>query len=268
MDCAEIRQGFMTGGVPSGQAVAEHVRWCPHCAQLLRNAAALGRRLATAVGGESAELDTQLVATEALLAKERGLRAFLRSRSTRVRWALSLTLPALLLACEALRRRIPWRALGSSRLFLVLLLFGLLGLVAHSALRPLPIARRAARARSVLAGLAWCLPCVLWFSPEARASSEDLSGSFALRSLTCFGYGSALAAPSFALLWAMDRGVQVSYQVWALGAGTVALVANSILLLHCPSTDRAHLMMGHFSIGLAWLLATSAIWWTRPVGDR
>jgi hypothetical protein len=104
----------------------------------------------------------------------------------------------------------------------------------------------------------------LWFAPEARASSEELTGNFAVRSFACFAYGSALAAPSFALLWALDRGVEVPFRVWALAAGVVALVSNLILLLHCPITDRAHLVAGHFSIGLAWFLAVSlGEWWRR-----
>ena len=261
MDCAEIRQGFMAGGAPSGRAVDEHVEWCPHCRELLRNAAALGRRLAGATGGATGALGAQLTATEALLARERGVRAFLRSRSTRVRWALTLLLPTLLLARELWRGRVPWRDVSSPRMLGGLLLAGLLGVVTHSALRPLPVERRAARLRSALALVAWCLPCVLWLAPETRVNADDWSGELALRSLTCFAYGSALAAPSFALVWALDRGVRVPYRVWALAAGTVGLVANLVLALHCPSTNGAHLLAGHFSIGLVWLVAASSVFW-------
>jgi hypothetical protein len=172
----------------------------------------------------------------------------------------------LLLVRELLRKRVSVRELGATRTLAGLLLLGLFAVVAHSALRPLPIERRAARLRSVLALVAWCLPCVLWFAPEARASAEDLSSGFALRSLACFGYGSALAAPSFALLWAFERGDAIPFRVWALGAGLVALLSNVILLLHCPNTHRAHLIAGHFSIGLSWFMAISiADWWRNRV---
>jgi hypothetical protein len=240
------------------------VQSCTQCAELFENGALLGRRLASATPVVPDGLDAQLLVTESLIDQERGLRAFLRSRSTRLRWLLSLSLPALLLAREFARRRVPWQKFSASRVVAGLLLLGLLGLVAHSALHPLPIARRAARLRSVLAMLAWCLPCVLWFAPEAQASADEFSGNFAWRSLACFGYGSALAAPSFALLWAMDRGVRVPYRVWALSAGMVGLVANLILMVHCPIANRAHLVAGHLSIGLAWLIAVStAEWWMR-----
>ena len=264
MDCAEIRQGFMTGEVPAGVSVDEHLRVCGHCAELFNNSGELGLRLASIGREATGSTSSQLAENEALLAHERGLRAFLRSRSTRVRWALSLCLPALLLARELVRRRVPWRELGAPRMLGGLGLLGLFGLVASSALRPLPIERRAARLRSALAVVAWCLPCVLWFAPEAQASADEFSGAFAWRSLSCFAYGSALAAPSFSLLWAMDRGVSVPFRVWALAAGGVALLANLILLLHCPITSRAHLVVGHFSIGLAWFAAVStADWWLR-----
>src|SRR5665213_1399730 len=95
----------MTGEVPSGAAVKRHLRVCGHCAELFDNSGELGLRLAS-VGSEAAgSTSSQLAENESLLAQERGLRAFLRSRSTRVRWALSLCLPALLLARELARQQ-------------------------------------------------------------------------------------------------------------------------------------------------------------------
>jgi hypothetical protein len=266
VDCAEIRQEFLTGNVPSGPSLAGHLRSCPHCAELFVNQAALGRHLARAapeLRDDAQRFSVQLASAEAAILREHGLRAFLRSRSTRMRWVLSLSVTALLLLRELARGRVPWRSLGSPRLLGGVVLVALLALVTRTALRPLPIERRAARLRWVLALVAWCLPCLMWFVPEAQGS-EDFTGSFALRSLACFAYGSALAAPSFVLLWALDRGQWVPFRVWALGAGVVALAANLILLLHCPLTNRAHLVAGHFSIGLSWFVAVSmGEWWRR-----
>jgi hypothetical protein len=230
----------------------------------LFGSAELGQRLAGAGSRATGNLSEQLRATESLIAGERGLRAFLRSRSTWARWAASLIFSAAFLMRELLCTRVSLRELGATRLLVALLSFGLLGLVAHSALRPWPIARRAARRRALFAWLAWSVPCVLWLAPEARAGTDDLASTgFALRSLTCFGYGSALSAPSVALLWAFDRGQSAPFRVLALGAGWVALLSSSILLVHCPSTERAHLIAGHCSIGLAWFMAVSAASWCR-----
>jgi hypothetical protein len=261
VDCLDIRQRLVTGDIVSGALEDAHVRGCQQCADLLADRAALGRRLASATPALALDSSAQLDATEALLAKEHGLRAYLRSRSTRARWALTLTLPTLLVARELFRRRIPVREVGVPKLIAALVLLGILGLALHSALRPLPIERRAARLRSALSVVAWCLPFALWLVPEAHASAEELSSGFAGRSLACFAYGSALGAPCLALLWALDRGKCVPFRVWALAAGCVALVANVILVLHCPLTDGAHLLAGHFSIGLVWFAAVSSAEW-------
>lgn len=254
----------MTGGVPSGAAVDEHLMQCSHCSELFGDAARLGRHLG-AVPRTPGDMTLQLVATESLLAREHGLRAFLRSRSTRVRWALCLTLATALIAYELQRKRVVVHELGTSRLLAGLLLLIVLALITRSSLRPWPLERAAARLRTLLALVAWTLPCMLLFAPEARAGAEDFSSSgFALRSLACFGYGSALAAPSFALLYAFDRDERVPHRVLASAAGLVAVLSSLILLVHCPSTQRAHLIAGHFSIGLVWFVAVSiASFWRR-----
>jgi hypothetical protein len=267
VDCSEIRQGFVTGGIPSGAAVDDHLKRCSHCCELFRDEARLGRHLAAAAPVTSGDTRSQLVATESLVARERGLRAFLRSRSTRVRWTLCLTLAAALLGGELLRKRVVLHELGTSRSFVGLLLLATLALITRSALRPLPLERSAARVRTLLALVAWTLPCMLLFAPEARAGADDFSSSgFALRSLACFGYGSALAAPSFALLYAFDRDERVPHRVLASGAGLVAVLSSLILLVHCPSSERAHLIAGHFSIGLVWFVAVSIASFRRRAG--
>jgi hypothetical protein len=149
---------------------------------------------------------------------------------------------------------------------MALVLLVVLGLAAHLALRPQPLQRAAAWRRSALALVAWAVPCVLLFSPETRALHVDeLSDGFSRGSLSCFAYGSALAAPSFALLWSLDREPRVSPRVGALGAGIVAIVANLILMLHCTSTQPGHLLVGHFAIGLVWFALAQgvAIWAER-----
>jgi hypothetical protein len=267
VDCAEIRQGFLTGEVPSGSSLGEHLKCCPHCGELFQNDASLGRRLSAAAPAvpETAQLDAQLALAESAILHERGVRAYLRSRSTPVRWALSLAVVALLLLCELVRGRVPWRSFMPLRWCAGLALAGLLALVTRSALRPLPLERRAARHVWALACVAWCLPCLLWFAPRT-ATVADLGGNFALHSLACFAYGSLLGVPSFALLWALDRGKAVPFRVWALAAGTVALAANLLLLFHCPLTSRSHLAAGHLTIGLSWFLGVSLIEWRRRYG--
>ncbi|HEX3776944.1 MAG TPA: hypothetical protein VHV51_20870 [Polyangiaceae bacterium] len=264
MDCAEIRRAFLSGAPPSAAIAGEHLRSCPHCRELFEEDALLGRKLALSAVSIP-ERGAAFAPLSSALAAEHGLRAFLRSRPTRTRWLTCLGLAAASLCAELARRRIPLSTLPASRLAFALLLLALFALVTHSALWPSSIERRAARLQSALALGAWCLPCMLCLAPDAHAS-DDLGHGFALRSFGCFAYGSALAAPSFALLWALDRSVHVSFRVLALAAGMVALLANTILILHCPVTERAHLIVGHFSIGLVWFAAVYlAERWRRRV---
>jgi hypothetical protein len=80
VDCAEIRQGFLTGEVPSGSPVAEHLSSCPHCPELFQNAALLGRRLAISASLLPARVGNPLAAVSSAITAEHGPRAFLRSR--------------------------------------------------------------------------------------------------------------------------------------------------------------------------------------------
>jgi len=245
--------------------VDDHCRQCAQCAQLIADSARLGRGLAATVPCTQDDLNVQLAAIESRIAGERGLRAFLRSRPTRWRFGACVALAAALLTRELLRTHVPLRELGASRLLAGVSLLSGLALIAHSALRPMPLQGSAARRRSLFAFAAWALPCMLWLAPETHAGAEDFSGGgFALHSLSCFGYGSALAAPSFALLWAFDRSESVPYRVWALAAGSVSLLSALLLLVHCPSTEFFHLITGHFSIGLVWFsVVSSAYYWHR-----
>lgn len=168
----------------------------------------------------------------------------------------------LLLVGELARKQVPWRELAA-RSIAALVLLAALAWIGSRALHTPPLERRAARFHWLLALLAWAIPCALfWLLPRSLAAGAESSTRFVARSLSCFWYGSALAAPSFALLWALDRSPRFSYRVGALAAAAVAVIANLILLVHCPNTQRGHLIAGHFTIGLAWLaVASLAAWW-------
>ncbi len=260
MDCVDLRRGFLAGTPLSGATVDEHLGGCASCADLVQSGATLGRRLAEFSAELQSDVGAGLIATESLIDRERGLRAYLRSRPTRVRWALTLCVPLALLAREFWERPVPWMNLGTPKLIMGLLLLGLMALVVRAALRPAPIGRRKARLCWALTAAACCLPCLLCLAPESRPS-PPITGGFAGRALSCFSYGSALSAPAAALLWALDRGMRVPYRVRALATGTMALVANLILIVHCPLTDGVHLWAGHFSIGFVWFVAVTSLQW-------
>jgi hypothetical protein len=63
-----------------------------------------------------------------------------------------------------------------------------------------------------------------------------------------------LTLPIAALFWAFDRDERPSLRTVCLCAGALGLSANLLLELHCPSGNTLHLLLGHASIGIAWLL--------------
>ena len=71
--------------------------------------------------------------------------------------------------------------------------------------------------------------------------------------LSCFLYGALFTLPLGILLWAFDRDDRPTLRTVCLSAAALGLSANLVLELHCPSGHPLHLLLGHASIGLAWL---------------
>jgi membrane-associated PAP2 superfamily phosphatase len=95
------------------------------------------------------------------------------------------------------------------------------------------------------------LPFLIAFAPATEASGHAGPGG----AWSCFVYGGLLTLPTAALLWAFDRDDRPSVRTVCLSAVSLGLSANLVLELHCPSGNVLHLLLGHASIGLAWLAA-------------
>jgi hypothetical protein len=98
---------------------------------------------------------------------------------------------------------------------------------------------------------ALALPFLIAFAPATEASRHfGPEGA-----LGCFTYGALLTVPTAALLWVFDRDNRISMRTVCLSAVSLGLSANLVLELHCPSGNALHLLLGHASIGVAWLAA-------------
>ena len=109
----------------------------------------------------------------------------------------------------------------------------------------------------LLAGL-YLMP-VAHTDPLASAQPQG-AGAVLLRALPCLGVGMSIALIGSIALRAFDRGGSRALVLLA-SAGGVA--ANLLLLLHCPLTAPAHLLLGHLGVLLlvvagALLLARTA----------
>jgi hypothetical protein len=252
MDCPEIRDAFVKGELPTGAAVEEHLRGCTQCSELFLHEAELGRSLAVAASGALPFADELFAKLEADVAQETGLRAWLRSRPTRLRFALAALSVFFVVALSgAVLRRPDFAEYPLARLVLLLGVYAAGILLAFGKELYLS-ARRGSLADHVglLLG-ALGLPFLIAFAPATEASRHAGPEG----ALGCFMYGALLTLPTAALLWAFDRDDRPSVRTVCLSAVSLGLSANLVLELHCPSGNTLHLLLGHASLGVAWLAA-------------
>jgi hypothetical protein len=186
------------------------------------------------------------------MARETGLRAWLRSRPSRLRFlVVALSAAAAVGIGGALRLRPDFSAYPSARLGLLLGAY-LLGIAVAFGKELLSSARRRSLSADfalLLGALAVPFVIALWPATEAARSYEPAGA------LGCFSYGALLTLPTAALLWAFDRDDRLSLRTVCLSAAALGLSANLVLELHCPNGNAAHVLLGHASLGVAWLLA-------------
>lgn len=260
MDCAEIREAFLRGEMPSGAEAEAHLAGCPHCRELLAHHAELGRSLAAEAALPLAFPDNLFDALDAQVAKETGPRAWLRSRPSKLRFALALASVVLVVLLGGVHmHRIDLPTYPGPRLFLLLLLYAL-GIALAFGKELFESVRKASFADYgwlLVAGLG--VPFLVALVPPTPSSR--LFGPEG--ALGCFSFGVLLTLPTAALLWAFDRDDRLSTRTVCLSAAALGLSASTILELHCPSGNFSHVILGHASIGIAWLSAWSL---TRMLG--
>jgi hypothetical protein len=210
-------------------------------------------------GQGAADLDAMYAALRADLERERGLRAWLRARSTAVRAFASLALVALASTMAALGFARPDLAsYPFERLALSLSAMALLMLVSMAlALRPLQRpALPAWTVPAVVAGALALLAGLYLVSP--LEAPHMLDAATVKPALLCMAIGLLLGVPVYGALLLLDRGGSRRALPMAVAAG---LAANLVLHIHCPSTQPTHLMLGHF--GAAALLLIAIALWVR-----
>ncbi|HEX3772856.1 MAG TPA: hypothetical protein VHV51_00260 [Polyangiaceae bacterium] len=253
MDCAEIREALLRGEAEPSAEIEAHLASCTHCRELFAKEAELGRSLASASSLPLTLADDSFAQIETRVAEESGLRAWLRSRPSKIRFLLAaLSVLAAVIVGAVLH---PRRDLGDypeARLSLLLGLYALGIALAFGKELFLSVRRGSFADFGWLVAAALALPFLVAFAPPTLASqSFGPEGAFA-----CFRYGALLTLPTAALLWAFDRDDRLSLRTVCLSAAALGLAASLILELHCPSGNLVHVLFGHASIGLAWL----ALW--------
>ena len=254
MDCSTIRDAFVNdAALPAGQ-VQDHLASCAECRDLYQNGGELGRNLALGASTAVAFPDDLFGLLEQKLARETGPRAWLRSRPSGLRFLLLLLpLLAAVIVGGVLRHRADLDEYPLQRVLMLLSIYLVAILIALG--KELSEAPRGDAFRDYWALLVFALgvPILAAFAPATELSSQAHPGG----ALGCFGYGALLTLPIALLIWGFDRDDRVSLRTVCLSAAALGLSANLMLELHCGNGNAQHVLLGHASLGIAWLAALS-----------
>ncbi len=200
--------------------------------------------------GESLAAGASFSALSAALNRESGLRAWLRSRSTRTRHVLmGVTTLGTILAVLKFSVR-PDLSEAAGRVTAALLIYGCAaGGAITLALRPL---HRSGWPRNI-AGivLAAGIGGALGLALLPIVSGQPLpgpTGAVAGSAMNCFVWGTILSAPLLALGWLLERGGDNLVGRLLLTGGAAGLVGNLYLECHCPAQSPNHMMLGHVTV--------------------
>jgi anti-sigma factor RsiW len=247
----------VSGAPKSEEQVREHLVGCPNCRELYEHDGALGRALSGRASDALPVDPDPFAEIEQKLARDTGPRAWLRSRPSRLRFMLVL-LPLLLVLTVGglLRQRADFAHYPALRVVLLLCVY-FLGIVLAFGKELFESPRPDAfRDHWGLLAFALAVPVLAAFAPATEVSLQAGPGG----APGCFRYGVLLTLPIGAVLWALDRHDRPSLRTVCLSAAALGLAANLLLELHCGNGNPVHVLLGHASLGLAWLAAWILTW--------
>lgn len=107
------------------------------------------------------------------------------------------------------------------------------------------------------------LPQAITGHPHAQTAQPVLQVAFG-----CFVYGTGAGAGLWMLLRTMERRDRPTLVGGAVGVGMLGLAGNLALQLDCPLTSPAHLLLGHASVGVVWLMVYGVLAGSKQVLQR
>lgn len=246
VDCSQVQAALVENRGLPGAPLAAHTARCPGCRELLAHGAALGRLLARARRAAPRVAEGRLaVAVADDLSRDDGPLGRLRAIPTSQRIALAglvAIVPVLLFAVDNPRALAPGR-------WVTVAFGGLLVMAIGALLAPMNQVRRAPR-QLVVAAVALAIPVL------RVLLIGTTTGPVTHAADSCLLIGMASAAPAIALLHVMARRARLT-AVEVLLAGSIGgLGANMALQLHCIDKRLEHLLAGHVSIALVWIVGS------------
>lgn len=260
MECRDVHRLLAQGSSPDGRELQEHVSTCPPCREL-SSSEGLTRALFASPHTRSApDFESVLGGLVERVEREQRPLSWLRSRSTPTRLTvISVALVLLVVGTFLTTPRADLGAYPHLRLIVSLVLM-VVGIVAalHLGLSPLhkPRVGRAGHWLAVLtAPLVVTIVAVLPEAHTGHAASQTGAGAdFFASALACFIFGMGIGLPALLLLRSSERRSRWTVTGALLTAAVLGAVANLALLVHCPVTNPAHLLLGHALASFTWPL--------------
>lgn len=245
VNCVDVREARLRGAALSPEAT-EHARRCPICSADADDDAEAAAGLDALFGGVAETLG-----------REKGVIAWLRSRSTPVRLLLGAVWMSALAVLFGLG--IPRTRFAPVPVERVTVVLGVLAVLAAVLLRVglRPTQAPAPNDRSILLAIVTglLLPVAAAFLPPgAHAFDHYVQYTRTQATIGCFVIGGITGALAVFMLRALDRTAHDSRPASVLAAVTGGIAGNLALELHCPVTSPAHLLMGHATVGFLLVL--------------
>lgn len=136
----------------------------------------------------------------------------------------------------------------------------LMTLAVIAATRPLQVPALPSRGTIGIAVLAVGATLIAALIPAAHAHHGPPS---AMGFVPCMGSGLLLGIPVYAVVRLLDRGNALGGLLAAAAAG---LAGNLLLKFHCPANDTAHVMAGHVSVAVIFVVGLGLVHWV--IGRR
>jgi hypothetical protein len=262
MNCHEAQKRLAAGEDPFEPALEAHVAECEECA--LAAVDRIGAEIPREEGEASVQqVEALLRGMEQRLAAEWGLPAWLRSRSTRLRLGFgALAAAGVPLIYAIARPRVDVAVYPEARLVAVaVVLLGLIGVSLWVKLRPLHRPRMPAALSAFLVVVSLAAVALDGALPAAHslhpASLVGAGADLLPRAVKCLLVGLAIGTPAFLLTAMLDRSNDSWRDVSVLGPTIAGLAGYFALHLHCPIVAPAHLLAGHLSVLLVFLVLHS-----------
>lgn len=205
---------------------------------------------ASASGG----FDAIFEAVSGDIERERGVRAWLRSRPTWMRWILAgATVPTTAALAILLKPRPDLAAYPTLRLLGLFILIGVaVGMTVNVMLRPLHQPQPSWRqvwGLTLLGGVG--APLLLMALPT---NSEALMPMGYSLGVGCMIAGLIAALPMIGALWLLVRNTQRLAHRLLITAAGAGLTGNFVLEFQCPVSTPSHLLMSHVLLSCALIL--------------